>query len=107
MIYEGLAAAFSPGVAAGQSAASDLATQFQSEFGDQLQLLPEIEGETLEKTQERFREQFEDFFRNTCCIRCQRLSLAWVSHSPNKRIRPISLLLKTLCDSVPLDVARS
>jgi hypothetical protein len=62
MINDELAGVFSQGVAAGQSAASDLAAEFQNQFGDQPQVVPDLGGETLEKTQGRFRKEFEGLF---------------------------------------------
>ena len=62
MINDELAAVFFQGVLAGRRSAVDLLAEFERNIADQPQLVPDIGGETLEKAQERFREEFEGLF---------------------------------------------
>jgi hypothetical protein len=64
MINDDLAGNFFQGVSAGQSTANDLTAEFERSIADQPQVMPDIGGETLEKAQERFRDEFERLFHD-------------------------------------------
>jgi hypothetical protein len=64
MINDDLAGNFFQGVSFGRSTAVDLTAEFERSIADQPQVVPDIGGETLEKAQERFRDEFERLFHD-------------------------------------------
>jgi hypothetical protein len=62
MINDELAATFLTGAASGQQAARDAQAEFDERFRDQPQLVAGIRGESLEKVQRRFIEDFGSLF---------------------------------------------
>lgn len=62
MINDDLASSFLLGATNGQQAARDAQAEFEESIRDQPQVRPDIGGESLEKVQQRFAEEFGSLF---------------------------------------------